>query len=335
MTNPNDILAEYRDRILLRLTQLSLFLFLPFALNNFLQGRTVLGCATMSVMAILTVNALAIRWRRPPLISPTWLSAPILVSLLTLISLQGVAGLFWLYPALFFFFFVLDRHQALKVDLALLLVVMPWSWLHLGWALSSRFLASTLLTVLMIAAFLSIVALLQARLEEQALVDPLTGAYNRRHLEICLRAAVERLRRYQTPCTLLALDVDHFKRINDQLGHDAGDQVLRAVVELLTGRLRQIDLVFRTGGEEFVVLLGDTELTDALLVAEELRRSVANSRLLADWRVTVSTGVASLEACEECESWLKRGDLSLYQAKRSGRNRVVASPPPPCALAAG
>lgn len=329
MTNANDILAEYRDHILLRLTQLSLVLLVPFALDNLLRGRTLTGCATLTVMGILTVNA-----RRPPLISATWLSAPILASLLTAISLQGVAGLFWLYPALLLFFLVLDRHQALKVDLALIILVMPWSWFHLGWDLTTRALASALLTVLMISVFLSVVALLQARLQELALVDPLTGAYNRRHLEVCLRGAVERMRRYQTPCTLLALDIDHFKRINDELGHDAGDQVLRAVVELLTGRLRQIDLVFRTGGEEFVVLLGDTELPDAVLVAEELRRSVANSRLLADWRVTVSAGVASLEVSEECESWLKRGDLSLYRAKRSGRNRVVASPPPACALAA-
>ncbi|GMU55261.1 MAG: hypothetical protein AMXMBFR33_44070 [Candidatus Xenobia bacterium] len=322
MSNANDILAAYRDLIVYRLAQVSLVLFLPFALGNFVHGQTILGCTTFAVVVILALNAAAIRLRRPPLLSPAWLYVPVLGSLLVAISTQGLTGLFWLYPALIFFFFVLDRRQALQVDLGLILVLTPWAALHLGWELCSRVLATTVLTVLLTTTFLSIIAMLQ----EQTLVDPLTGAYNRRHLEVCLRSAIERLRRYGTPCSLLALDVDHFKRINDQYGHDAGDRVLRAVVELLGRRLRQLDLVFRTGGEEFVVLLGDTELCDALLVAEDLRRTLASSSVLAEVRVTVSVGVASLDPCEESDSWLRRGDVGLCEAKRSGRNRVVASP---------
>lgn len=189
----------------------------PFALGNFVRGQTILGCTTFAVVVILALNAAAIHLRRPPLLSPAWLYVPVLGSLLVAISTQGLTGLFWLYPALIFFFFVLDRRQAMQVDLGLILVLTPWAALHLGWELCSRVLATTVLTVLLTTTFLSIIAMLQ----EQTLVDPLTGAYNRRHLEVCLRSAIERLRRYGTPCSLLALDVDHFKRINDQHGHDA------------------------------------------------------------------------------------------------------------------
>jgi diguanylate cyclase (GGDEF)-like protein len=154
-------------------------------------------------------------------------------------------------------------------------------------------------------------------------VDPLTGVFNRRHMERCLDDAIERQRRTSAPASLLVIDVDHFKRINDQFGHAKGDSVLKGIVSLVRKRSRKLDLLFRIGGEEFMLLLPDTREADAAAVAEQLRASIAESRLLDDGRVTVSIGVSELQPDESLDSWMKHADEALYEAKAAGRDRVV------------
>jgi diguanylate cyclase (GGDEF)-like protein len=118
------------------------------------------------------------------------------------------------------------------------------------------------------------------------------------------------------------IDVDHFKRINDQLGHAQGDSVLKGIASLVEKRSRKLDLLFRIGGEEFMLLLPDTQEAAATLVAEQLRASIAESSLLDGRRVTVSVGVSELRRGETVDSWMKQADDALYAAKKAGRNRV-------------
>ena len=141
------------------------------------------------------------------------------------------------------------------------------------------------------------VVMLQNRvhtLEEQAITDPLTGAFNRRHMEATLDAVVERSRRTVERASLLLLDVDRFKDINDACGHGAGDRVLKGLVALIEQRKRKADVLFRAGGEEFVLLLSGTRFGEALSVAEDLRCRVQNTQLLAGRPVSISIGVVEL-----------------------------------------
>jgi diguanylate cyclase (GGDEF)-like protein len=161
------------------------------------------------------------------------------------------------------------------------------------------------------------------RLQEQAITDPLTGAFNRRHMEICLAAALERRRRSGERASLLLFDVDRFKTINDTLGHAAGDQVLKAIVGLAVGRARKLDVLFRIGGEEFALLLAGAGLANALLVAEEIRVLVANARFVEGRRVSISVGVSELLDGQPVDGWFANADRALYRAKRGGRNRVA------------
>ena len=124
---------------------------------------------------------------------------------------------------------------------------------------------------------------------------------------------------------MLLLDIDHFKRINDQFGHAAGDQVLTGMVSLLESRLRKLDSLFRIGGEEFILLLSEIEEGDALAVAEEVRTRVADARLFGDLQTFVSIGVTGLRAGDSVDAWIRRADDALYQAKSTGRNRVAKS----------
>jgi diguanylate cyclase (GGDEF)-like protein len=222
-----------------------------------------------------------------------------------------------------FFYFVLDRTMARLSSGTLLLVATTVLYTQSGLRETVRFGASLILTIVIIDTIQGIVGNLQRRLIEQAITDPLTGAFNRRHMDVRLEEALETFRRRQTPAALLLIDVDHFKRINDAQGHRAGDRVLKGLVALVRQRSRKVDHVFRMGGEEFVLLLPGTSETDALAVAEDIRRAVERSPLLEGTPVTASVGVRGLELQDSIESWIKETDAAMYAAKMAGRNRVA------------
>ena len=161
-------------------------------------------------------------------------------------------------------------------------------------------------------------------LEEIALTDRLTGAWNRRKFEETAEQEMLRSQRYQEEVSILLIDIDFFKQINDEHGHLVGDQVLVEVVERIQQKLRVVDSIYRWGGEEFAVLLPCSTGEAAVAAAEKLRREVENKPLSAKkLRLTVSIGVAEFMSEDTLESWLKRVDDALYQAKKSGRNKVV------------
>ncbi len=172
--------------------------------------------------------------------------------------------------------------------------------------------------------------ILNQKLEELNRTDPLTGTANRRSLNESLEREYLRAQRYQRPLSLLMMDVDHFKHVNDTHGHQAGDTVLITIASSLLCSLRKQDVVGRYGGEEFAVVLPETVKDNALIVAERCRDMVASietdtgsSRL----KVTMSVGVAALsdEGVSGTAELIRAADRALYQAKREGRNRVVAA----------
>jgi two-component system cell cycle response regulator len=174
---------------------------------------------------------------------------------------------------------------------------------------------------------------LRMRLEEtveMAILDPLTALHNRRYMTSHLKTLFEESSRCGKPLSVLLLDIDYFKAVNDSHGHDAGDSVLREFAARVRRNIRGIDLACRLGGEEFVVVMPDTDLAKAYLVGERLRQCIAAAPFYPGERigtleVTASVGVASLEFAEDTpELILKRADQALYCAKRDGRNRVVA-----------
>ena len=178
------------------------------------------------------------------------------------------------------------------------------------------------------------------RLQSLARTDELTGVRNRRGLRSVLEREFLRAERYGGRLALLALDLDRFKEVNDAHGHAVGDQVLRAVAQAVKGALRQVDVVGRTGGEEFVVVAPETTLDEALVVAERLRVAVAEASVTtpsgARVRVTVSCGVAAHRELRAAtvDELLAAADAALYRAKALGRDRVeIAQPPAPIAAA--
>jgi two-component system, cell cycle response regulator len=165
---------------------------------------------------------------------------------------------------------------------------------------------------------------------EMAITDALTGLHNRRYMESHLSTLVEQAGLRGKPLAVLVLDMDYFKSVNDTHGHDAGDDVLREFSQRLKKSIRGIDLACRYGGEEFVVVMPETDMAVATMVAERLRRRIACEpfpvcRGANAVEITISIGIAALSsASDTAANILKRADQALYRAKRDGRNRVVA-----------
>jgi len=167
----------------------------------------------------------------------------------------------------------------------------------------------------------------QKQVEEQlhrlSTTDSLTGAYNRRMFVDLLEKELQRSQRYGTVFSLLMFDIDHFKSVNDQYGHDVGDRVLVEMVEVGRRIMRSTDVLARWGGEEFMVLLPQTDEDEALAMGERLRQAIAHHNFSEVEVLTVSVGVTSLRQLDTIDSLLKRVDEALYAAKNAGRNRVV------------
>ena len=160
---------------------------------------------------------------------------------------------------------------------------------------------------------------------ELASRDPLTGVYNRMALDSALTREVDLAERQDLPLALLVIDIDHFKTFNDRYGHSFGDDVLVAVVQTIANTIRRSDLLFRYGGEEFVVLASHTGEKGAMLLAERIRENIAalSSVRGRDMRVTVSIGAARLIPGEQPQGLFGRADQALYSAKQAGRNRSL------------
>ncbi len=170
---------------------------------------------------------------------------------------------------------------------------------------------------------------LEEELKRQATTDPLTGLFNRRQYEMLFNRERERCNRQHKYICLCVADLDHFKRINDTYGHDIGDQALRHTADLFTNLLRQSDVVGRFGGEEFVLILPDTDLEQAVAVINRLRQELEETPLrsaVGDIKLTATFGVTQVFTGDEAiEAAIKRADQGLYEGKGAGRNRVMTA----------
>jgi len=232
---------------------------------------------------------------------------------------------FWLFPALLANFFLLRATAALVTNLLAIAAILP---IASRLETSTEFFAmvsSLLICGSMAYTFALLTHKQQLLLQGYANQDALTMLGNRRAMDEEMRLSVQDSARNQTPATLIILDLDFFKMVNDKFGHATGDLVLIQLSNLLSRRVRKTDRVFRFGGEEFVVLTRNTALTDALVIAEQLRAQIELELHDPDGALTASFGCAQLRAGETPEEWFVRADKAVYQAKQQGRNCVVAA----------
>jgi diguanylate cyclase (GGDEF)-like protein len=306
-------------------TILSIIILTPFGINNLIQGRILLGVLTLIITILCFVNSwFCLRGQYHLGVNLLGLIPAIIMATVFVFFKLGVVGSYWAYLCLLSFYFTLPEKLAYAVNLVFLAIILPLAWVVLEPTIALRF--GAVLIGISVYAFVSIHEISKQHylLKKQSVTDALTGLHNRFLLQSSLEFAIQQKRRTDVEMTLLMLDIDHFKKINDQHGHDVGDHVLRNIGEYLKKSFRGSDKVFRIGGEEFLLLIYNSDADNSRFVAEKLRREIAALELIPDHQVTVSIGVSTLSADVDWEDWMKQCDVKLYQAKADGRNKVAA-----------
>lgn len=322
-----DVMEYYRERIMYTLAIAIVVFVTPFAVYNFFQGNFALGSGFAAVIITFVIDGLALHWKKKPPIPFAYLVVPGIVTIVLSLASEGIPGAWGCFPAVPVCFFVLPRRVAVGASIFMVIAGAGALAQTDGTEMAVRFAAALTLNVVVIYFITSVISGLQNDLIDQAITDPLTGAFNRRQMEFALDEAMARHQRTGAPVSVLMIDIDHFKRINDDLGHEAGDGVLKGLVALIKMRTRKLDRLFRMGGEEFLLLLPDTPGASAMKQAEGLRLRIAEAQLLKQRQVTVSIGVAEYQKDLSQNAWIKTSDDALYRAKSEGRNRVILGEP--------
>jgi len=247
-------------------------------------------------------------------------------------------ALYWVFPFPAILFGLLGVRLALMCNTILLVVLAVMLYTpdlilaQYKEAESSRFLAS--LVIVIIVCWINdhyrershrALDKLQQSKDQQANTDPLTGLANRRFIDASLVPNIQQNPEQFLPVSLIICDIDHFKRLNDRFGHDAGDEVLQAIAKLFLRNIRQHDFACRTGGEEFLLILPRTQLTEAHMVAEKIRQQIEKQSLLLiepKFQVTASFGVAQCDTTQTFSQAVKLADTQMYLSKQQGRNQV-------------
>jgi diguanylate cyclase (GGDEF)-like protein len=295
---------------------------LPFATYSFFSDRYIIGFLGYLLVIISGLNTYFIHKKQRLLIPYVLWFLVYMIELFFLTKLLGLKALLWAYPIIFTIYFIQER-KAARIYSAItyiFLVILGLMWAELE--LTIRFAVTLFISILFCDGLVGVLMKMESRLRELALRDPLTNAHNRRHMNDVLKNTTEEIRRNFGPGCLLMFDIDYFKKINDKHGHSAGDSILIKLVDTLHKRQRKLDYVFRSGGEEFVLLLRNTELQQALALAESLRQHVEENISYDGQAITISLGVAEYQTGETEEEWLGRADAHMYEAKESGRNCV-------------
>jgi diguanylate cyclase len=305
---------------------------IPFGLWRAINGQWLLFAMDAVILAGIAGNVAYAWWtgntRAPSLFAAYFLCIMTQVA----IHLLGETGRYWLYPQIIASFFLVRRRHAAVISLASL-AALPLTGTGFGTGFeATSFLATITVSAMFTYAFAHRVELQREQLETLAALDPLTGIRNRRTLIDDLERAHAVFRRERRPCAVLILDLDHFKDVNDQYGHMAGDRVLIALTRLVEQNIRKGDQLYRFGGEEFVVMAPAVCHAGLTVIAEKLRRKVADNLVAPDGRpITISIGGSLLRADESPADWFARADTSLYVAKNAGRNQSVIDHDEPAA----
>lgn len=304
---------------------------LPYALYRMATEDYLVGMVDILMITVSTVSVW-MAWRSGETEKPGFLMAAVFCFGAVLVCMKlGQDVLFWIYPLMVFIFFLVAPIKALLLLLLMVCAIVSLHFSEHSAIFNTNFQLLAFITTTLVTSIFAYIFAYRSHLQRQELrrlatTDPLTGAATRHSLTDELTYAIQLFQQKGVVSGLMLLDLDHFKRINDNFGHHAGDQILSQLVPLLKQMIRQQDSVFRYGGEEFVLLIKEIQLADLHRLAEKIRHAIWHQLTLPDGSaLTTSIGIATVQHASDWESWLQNADVALYQAKHNGRNQVVIS----------
>lgn len=297
----------------------------PIAIIRFMQGEWLVGLVDLLLVTGMGILGAYVYITHNTKFASVLLTVFALTGMTIVVYLKGPPAIYWAYPTMVGVYFILA--PGLAIQLTLLTAIMLAPALINKMDVLSFIIVGITLVVNNVFAYMFAIRM-QRQQDQMALLvrkDPLTGAGNRRALNEKLDEIVSNNKRSTQIASLVVIDVDFFKRINDNYGHAIGDQVLIKLTELINTRTRQTDCFYRFGGEEFVVVLTGSGQEFGEKIAEQYRVLVESTSLIDEMEITISLGVAEFVNGETGESWLDRADVAMYHAKETGRNKVCVA----------
>jgi len=320
--------ADFRAKTTFGIATTGILLLVPISLLNILSGELFNAVAALGMAGLHTCNLVAL-WRGMDHQKVTlYIFLPVGMIFMAGIFLNdGLIGALWCYPTVIACYCMLSSKRAVIANIVTLAVCFPMIWLTLPEAYAYRVASTLIATSLFSGILVRVIDHQYTQLQQQLIHDPLTGLLNRLTLKQELRTAMQEHDVQNQSVSILAIDIDLFKQINDSRGHEYGDVALRRLAHFLEEHVRIEDACFRIGGEEFLILLRGMPEEQAFHAANRLRHEVELAEIVPDDPLTISVGLAAYNGNENWTNWIKRADESLYQAKRNGRNRVVIAEP--------
>lgn len=318
--------TDFRITATLGVAIAAITLLLPIAILNIFTGNLYVAIGSIGIVCMLTANTFAISRDRDHQKLTLYVLVPAGMAFMVGVFVKdGIIGTLWCYPSVIACFCMLSEKRAWIAVGIILGTGFPMAWLSLPTEYAYRVVATLTAVSLFSGILVRVIDTQNKRLKEQLKRDPLTGLLNRLTLKTRLQAAISDKYKGGGCSSILAMDVDHFKQLNDTFGHEQGDVALCTLAGLILENLDSSDACFRTGGEEFLVLLRDVNENEAYRTAEKIRQMLENSEIIPDHYITISIGIATYDNDEDWTHWVKRADDNLYSAKRAGRNLVAVT----------
>ena len=314
-----------QEYLLLSLSAFAVFAIMPFAILRFVCNDWLIGVVDFVIVLGMATTFLYVYTTHKIKLPSIGLAIFSAIAAVATVHAKGVDNVYWVYPAVAAAYYLLQYHWASLITFLTVCFLSPVLYVGLDLIVFISILTSIFMTSIFGFFFSKSVRDQHQQLSDLATRDSLTKTGNRRALDEKLTELTAVQARRVSSVSLILLDLDHFKSINDEFGHLIGDQVLIRIVEIIEGRIRLTDSLYRFGGEEFVIVPLELTLEQAEQLAEQLRLLVENNVLVPENPVTISLGVAEYRDGETSEQWLNRADEALYQAKRSGRNKVCVA----------
>ena len=318
-------IEQYRFKLRFYLNALGLVASLIFSLLQFLRGDSLtslisfIGSVYFFIVVCLLITKRHYLWKGRGFV----LFIP--VTILNVINVHPDYGIYWAYVGVLSFFLALELEEACLGVCLFIIITLYLASLHYPGPIFMRIFATLILVGLFSFLLSFFIERLLVKVNSLVIHDSLTNALNRHTFHTSIEGALKAFFRYKTQVSLFIFDIDYFKNINDAHGHQIGDDVLVKISHLIQARLRNSDLLFRYGGEEFAILLNHTDQQEAFKLAQELRILVENQDYNIGQTVTISGGVSQARPLDQVNAWIDRCDKALYKAKESGRNQIFQS----------
>ena len=315
--------TDFQLSIITLLGVAAIFGIVPFAFYRFFEHNYLAGVADAIISLGIVINVGYAWYTGRTEQSGFVLAVFCCIAAVVISSLLANVGHMWVYPVLVATFFLTRPTAAVLLNTATIVAIV----IYTTSLQSTESLFAFFTTCIVVSACAFIFALRNEHQRDEmanlARLDPLTGARNRRSMDDALKLAVSTAERVGTTYALVILDLDYFKRINDEHGHSLGDDILIHLTRVVDDNTRQTDQLFRFGGEEFVLLMPGVDLQGMKAVVYSLRQKIRDNLRSPNGPVTASFGASLLHEGESWESWLKRADDALYRAKDAGRDCII------------